>query len=187
MSGRVTVAARVIEGIPVDRARLRLTMTYQVNDDLRVGVEVNPKGDVDIGPLVNWRLVEESARRPALIVGTSSDRIGTTHGRAYYATLSKSLENETGLPIAPYAGVSYGSFDDELDPIGGLSVRYSSRVSSSHLYDGENLHHLLGYDLDGGQRVGLIVAEQDEEYYVGLTFAFGFGLAFGESSDDATP
>ena len=38
--------------------------------------------------------------RPAVILGTSTDRIGTPSGRAIYATASKDLEHLTGLPIA---------------------------------------------------------------------------------------
>ena len=105
---------RVLEGIPVDRARLRTTLTYPVFDNLSVGLEWNPVGDGDLGPLVNWRLLDETARRPALILGTSSDRIGTPEDRAVYLTASKDLENWSGLSIAPYAGVSYSGFDEQL-------------------------------------------------------------------------
>lgn len=163
----------MIEGIPVDRARLRFTAVYALRGDLTVGVEVNPKDD-DVGPLVNWRVLDETARRPALVLGTSSDRIGTSSGRAYFATLSKDVERWTGWPVAPYVGTAYGEFDEEWELIGGLRVRWGADWSSTHLWDGENLHHLLERALSGGRRAGLIVAEQDGDHYAGLTLGMSF-------------
>lgn len=157
---------RVVEGIPVDRARLRFTATFALTDRLSVGLEANPKDD-DYGVLANWRVFDETKTRPALILGTSSDRIGTTSGRAYYATLSKDLEAWTGLPIGPYFGAAWGEFDDELVAIGGLRVRWAERWASTHLWDSENLHHVLDVALVDGWRVGAILVEQDGEYYAG--------------------
>ena len=54
-----------------------------------------------VSPLANWLALPETEKRPALILGTSSDRLGTPSGQSFYATLSKSLRRETGLPIAP--------------------------------------------------------------------------------------
>lgn len=159
---------RAIAGIPVDRARLRLTATYALHERLRVGVEVNPLDD-DVGPLVNWRVWDETARRPALMLGTSSDRIGTPSGRAYFATLSKDLEALLDLPVAPYVGASFGEFEDEWELIGGLRVRWGERWGSTHLWDGENLHHLLDTTLAERYRVGLVLVQQDDDYYGGLT------------------
>lgn len=119
--------------------------------------------------------MRETSERPALIFGTSSDRIGTTHGRAFYGTLSKDIEAWTKLPIAPYAGVSYGTYADELVPIGGLVVRWSERVSTTHSYDGHNLHHIASYARDDGTAFGVVVAEQDEHYFLGVTLSVSFG------------
>ena len=38
--------------------------------------------------------------------GTSSDRIGTPEGQAYYVTLSKDLSTVKDWPIAPYVGAA---------------------------------------------------------------------------------
>ena len=159
--------------IDVDRAKQRTTLTYQVLPQLSLGAEWNPKGD-DLGPLANWRGVDETERRPALILGTSSDRIGTPDGRAYYATLSKDLEHALGLPVAPYAGASYGEFDDELVGIAGLHVRWTPSVGSTHLWDGHNLHHVLAHAFADGPSVGLVVAEQDGDYSLGVTVSTSF-------------
>ena len=49
------LSARWIPGIPVERAELRLTATYQVVPDAFVGLEYNPLAD-DLGLLANWRV-----------------------------------------------------------------------------------------------------------------------------------
>ena len=160
-------------GIPVDRARWRNTLTYQVDPRVSVGVEWNPLDD-DLGLLANWRVLDETATRPELMVGTSSDRIGTPSGRAYFATLSKDLGSWLDLPVAPYVGASYGEFDEEVVAIGGLRVRYGDRWSSGHLWDGHNLHHILDHTIDDRWRIGLLVAEQDGDYYAGLRIGVSF-------------
>jgi len=152
---------------------LRTTLTYRFLPRFTAGIEYNPLAD-DVGPIANWLAVTETENRPAVMLGTSSDRIGTPHGRAFYATASKDLEDSTGLPIAPYAGVSYGTFDDEAVGIGGLVIRWQERWFSTHMWDGHNLHHLLETTLDHGQTVGLIVVHLDGEYDVGVSYTLGF-------------
>lgn len=170
-------ALRLIDGIPVDRAQQRFTATYRVDDRLTVGIEVNPLAN-DVGPLANWRALDETETRPALIFGTSSDRIGSTEGRAVYGTLSKDLEQATGLPVAPYAGLTFGEFEDEWRVIGGLHVRWTERWTSTHLYDGVNIHHLAGRSFGERFRAGGVLVQQDDDYYLGVSF----GVSFGEST-----
>ncbi|MGH9782835.1 MAG: hypothetical protein ACRD88_01510, partial [Terriglobia bacterium] len=92
-----TFGLRVIPGV-VPRAQVRTTLTYRLHPRLMAGVEFNPRaaepGD-RVNPLVNWVALTETTQRPALIVGTSSDRIGTPRGQSFYATLSKNLKGET--------------------------------------------------------------------------------------------
>jgi hypothetical protein len=128
----------------VNRAKWRNTLTYQVNERLSVGVEYNPLAG-KVSPLANFVAVKETEKRPALILGTSSDRIGTPSGQSFYATLSKSLERETGLPIAPYIGVAYGTYENKARVIGGLNIYFPKNFSSTILYDGVNVHPLLNY------------------------------------------
>lgn len=170
---------RAIPGIGVDRAKLRTTLVHRVTPDLQAGLEYNPLGD-DLGLIANWRLVDETDTRPALIVGTSSDRIGTVDGRAVYATLSKDLEGVTGLPLAPYAGLAWGESDHQLRGIGGLVVRWSERVSSTHLHDGVHEHHLLNWRYDDRGTVGLVLVEQPGSHFVGVSWSLAFGLGQGE-------
>lgn len=166
-------SARWIPGVDVDRAKFRTTATYQFSPTFSAGLEFNPLAP-DIRPIANWLAVPEEGNRPALIFGTSSDRIGTPHGQAFYGTFSKDLERWTGLPIAPYAGVSFGTFDDELVGIGGLRIAWSDQLSTTNLWDGHNLHHTVEYGLDGGQLLGLVIANLDEHYSVGLSYSIRF-------------
>ncbi len=111
---------------------------------LSLGIEYNPKAD-DVSPLANWVALAESRSRPAVIVGTSSDRIGTPEGQAYFVTLSKDLRSVNGWPLAPYAGVSYGTFDDRARVIGGLHARLGRGFSTTVIWDGVELHPTLEY------------------------------------------
>jgi hypothetical protein len=79
------------------------------------------------------------------MVGTSTDRIGTPSGQSFYATLSKNLRESTGLPIAPYVGAAYGTYDDRLRPIGGLSIFLGKGFSLMATYNGVQVHPLLSY------------------------------------------
>ncbi len=164
---------RWLPGIGVDRAEIRTTLMYQFTPTFSAGLELNPLAP-DVGPLANWLAIPEEGDGPALIFGTSSDRIGTSHGRAIYGTLSKDLEAWTGLPLAPYVGASYGTYDDELELIGGLRIQWSDRISTTNLWDGHNLHHTLECGLDGGQLLGLVIANLDEHYSVGLSYSIRF-------------
>lgn len=92
---------------------------------------------------MNWVAIRETESRPALILGTSSDRIGTPSGQSYYATASKSLVREIGLPIAPYAGIAYGTWEDELNLIGGVNAHFARGWSGMLIFDGVHLHEMV--------------------------------------------
>lgn len=160
------------ENIGVDRARQRFTLLYRFTPRFQAGVEWNPL-DEEIGLLANWRVFDETRTRPAFVLGTSSDRIGTSDGRAIFGTLSKSLDREVGLPIAPYAGVNYSGQDHEFDAIGGLHVRYGAGFESTHFYDGDNIHHVVTKTI-GRHTVGGLLAEQDGDHFFGFTYMVGF-------------
>jgi hypothetical protein len=173
MENRWVFGMRWIPGIDVDRARLRTTLAYRFAPTFMAGIEYNPFAN-DVGPIANWIAVPEKDDWPALILGTSSDRIGTPSGRAVYATLSKDLEEWTHLPIAPYAGVSYGTFDDEAVFIGGLAIQWSQRWSTTSLWDGHNLHHIIEAGIDEQQMIGVVIVELDGKYDVGVSYSISF-------------
>jgi hypothetical protein len=140
---RWTVGIRAIAN-QIDRAALRTTITYKIDPAISVGVEYNPLAQ-KLSPLANWLVIPEEGMRPALVLGTSSDRIGTPSGQSLFATFSKSLEPELGLPISPYVGAAYGSFDDRFRPIGGLHLDLPHNLSAQLLFDGVHLHQMLSY------------------------------------------
>jgi hypothetical protein len=140
-------SVRVIPNV-VPRAQLRTTLTYRFHPRLTAGIEFNPRatqpGD-RVNPLLNWVALTETQRRPALIVGTSSDRIGTPSGQSFYATLSKNLKRKTRLPLAPYAGVAYSTHEHRWLPLAGLNVFFTRSVSGLVIFDGVRVHPLLNY------------------------------------------
>lgn len=134
----------------IDRAKWRNTLTYQVNPRLSVGIEYNPLAK-KISPLANFVALTETDKRPAVIFGTSSDRIGTPSGQSFYVTASKYLKKETGLPIAPYFGVAYGTFDKKLRAIGGLNVYFPKNFTTTIIFDGVKVHPLVTYNFKDHQ------------------------------------
>jgi hypothetical protein len=149
-----TYGVRVIAN-QIDRATWRNTLTYRFHPRFTAGVEYNPLAN-KASPLANLVIVTENQNRPALIVGTSSDRIGTPSGQSFYATVSKNVKRYTGLSISPYIGVTYGTFDDRTRVIGGLNLNLSKRWSSTILFDGVRVHPLLQFTW-GRHQFGVIM------------------------------
>lgn len=123
----------------IPRATHRVTLTYQIHPRLSVGLEYQPEVS-QVGPLANLLAVEETEVRPAVVIGTSSDRIGTPSGQLFYATVSKDVEPWLKLPVAPYVGVSYGTYASKVRPVAGLDVRLPWNFSSLLLFDGVHVH-----------------------------------------------
>ena len=153
----------------IDRARWRNTLTYQLHPRLSVGVEYNPLAQ-KVSPLANFVALAETKNRPALILGTSSDRIGTPSGQSFYATLSKNLKSETGLPIAPYFGIAYGTYENKFRPIGGLNINFGEGFSSTILFDGVKVHPTFNYTFKQHQ-FGVILAQ-------GRNFGANYSVSF---------
>ncbi len=138
----------------IDRAKWRNTLTYRFHPKFTAGVEYNPLAG-KVSPLANVVALTETHKRPALILGTSSDRIGTPSGQSFYASFSKSLKHSTGLPVAPYVGVAYGTFEDRARIIGGLNFSLTERWSSTILFDGVRVHPTANYTY-GRHQIGVI-------------------------------
>ena len=139
----------------IDRAKWRNTLTYRFHPRVTAGVEYNPLAG-KASPLANVVALTETHQRPALILGTSSDRIGTPSGQSFYATFSKSLRHQTGLPLAPYVGVAYGTYEDRARLIGGLNITAGDHWSSTILFDGVRVHPLVNYS-HGRHQFGLML------------------------------
>lgn len=149
-----TYGVRVIAN-QIDRATWRNTLTYRFHPRFTAGIEYNPLAK-KVSPLANLVVINETHARPALIFGTSSDRIGTPSGQSFYATISKNLKHHTGLPVAPYVGIAYGTFDDRARAIGGLNINFTERWTSTVLFDGVRVHPLLNYTY-GRHQFGFIL------------------------------
>jgi hypothetical protein len=107
---------------------------------LQLGVEYNP-GAGEVGPLATWFLATEAERRPALFVGTSSDRIGSPEGtQSYYLTAAKSL---AFAPASVYASLNYSEWDRGWNVPFGAHIGLEHGITVQPMYDGHRTH-LLG-------------------------------------------
>jgi len=168
---RLTFTVRVIPGI-LERARWRNNLAWTLREDFTLGIEYNPLAQ-DVHPTANWRLVDETKTRPSVMLGTSSDRIGTPHGTATFLTVAKSLKPQTGLPIAPYAGISYSSHDDRLYFIGGGNIQLTKKLSLMAIYDGVATHGALSYTA-GRHTFSLLAVDLADEW----SFGGGWSVRF---------
>ncbi len=159
MTHRWTAGTRLIAD-QIDRARWRVTLTYRCVPTFSLGLEYNPLSG-QVSPLANWLLVQEGERRPALMLGTSSDRIGTPFGQSYYLTVAKDVSPWVKFPLAPYAGAAYGTYDDKTRAIGGLSSDFTERWNGQLIFDGVHLHWLLNYTRGRHVFSGILVNGHD--------------------------
>ena len=169
LESRFTLGTRYIPGGVLDRAKLRTTLMFRLLPDLQAGAEFNPLAD-EVGPLVNYRVFRETVGRPALSLGTSSDRIGTPRGQAYYASFSKDLERLTHLPASVYAGPLFGTWDQEIVFPFGLNYRLGSRWVLNPQFDGHAAHGLLSYTWDRYTLSGVLVRWR----HPGVALSVGF-------------
>jgi hypothetical protein len=58
--------------------------------------------------------------------------------------------------------------------IGGLRIAWSDQLSTTSLWDGHNLHHTVDYGLPGGQLLGLVIANLDGHYSLGVSYSIRF-------------
>lgn len=128
----------------IDRATHRTILMRRISPSFQLGLEIN-EGEGEVNPVANWRALSETATRPAVIFGTSSDRIGTPHGQAYYVTLSKSLQPALDVPVAPYVGLSYSEFEDKFLVPWGIHASLTPNWSAMLMHDGVNSHLAATY------------------------------------------
>ena len=107
-----------------------------------VGVEVNPVVE-EIGPLFTLFVLTETETRPALFLGTSSDRIGSPEGKqSYYATAAKYLPF---LRTSPYVTLNYSEWDEGFNVPFGATVELGEGFSVRPMYDGGRSHLMLNW------------------------------------------
>jgi hypothetical protein len=165
---RWTFSARAISN-QIDRAALRTTLTYAVHPRLDVGIEYNPKAE-QVSPLANVRVLSETRTRPAIMLGTSSDRIGTPAGQSFYLTVAKDLRLRTGVPVAPYIGVAYGTYEEKARVIAGANISLGRGLSSLLIFDGVHFHPTLSYSYGRYSVSVLFIRSKD----VGVSYSVQF-------------
>jgi hypothetical protein len=116
--------------------------------------------------VANWRALAETERRPALIFGTSSDRIGTPSGQAYYATISKSISSF----LAPYVGLSWSGYEERFVVPFGLNVALPKGWSAMLIHDGVHTHLSATY----ARRNLSVTLLAVERQHVGVTIGTAF-------------
>lgn len=127
--------------IEADRARWRTTLSYRLHPRVMIGVEFNPVV-TEFAPLATVFLLTEGERRPALFLGTSSDRIGSPEGaQAYYLTVAKYLPL---LRMAPYASLNYSDWDEGMNVPFGVSMEVGKGFYGRYMYDGQRSHIMGG-------------------------------------------
>jgi hypothetical protein len=154
----------------VNRAAVRTTLVYRVHPRVHIGVEYNPKVG-EVHPLLTLIPVTETRNRPAIILGISSDRIGTPSGTSFYMTASKDLENWTGLPIAPYGGVVYGTHEGRFRAIGGLNIRVRPKLTSLIQFDGVKVHPTVTYTFNDTHALTFLMIRGTRP---GVSYTFSF-------------
>ena len=122
-------------------------------------------------PLITIIPVTETLNRPAVIFGISSDRIGTPRGTSVYLTASKDLQHWTGLPIAPYGGIVYSSYDHKFRTIGGLNIRFHPKVTSLIQFDGVKVHPSITYSFNDTHALTFLMIRGKDP---GMTYTFSF-------------
>jgi hypothetical protein len=142
--GRFIYSLRYIPD-EIDRAKLRTTLLYLFSDRVRAGIEWNPLAD-DASILVNVHVVREGKRKPAVIFGLSSDRIGTPFGKSLFLTASRDFRIGGGVSIAPYVGAAHGTYEDKTRAIGGVNLRFSKSLSALAIFDGVRLHEVISFE-----------------------------------------
>lgn len=151
----------------LERPRWRFTANYRLHPRAQIGVEFNPVVE-EVGPLATVFILTEDDRRPALFLGTSSDRIGSPEGtQSYYLTASKLLPR---VPVSAYASLNYSEWDEGVNFPFGAEWFIPGGFSTRYMYDGERSHLLAGWF---GDHVGvsLIAAWMDT---FGIAVAGGF-------------
>ncbi len=121
-----------------DHGNLYFNLTYQLLDNLRVGVDYRPNSG-DVTPKANLRLWSETKTRPALILGASNDDFGDIDSYGYSGVLAKHLKSFDKLHISGYAGAVYIDDLNSLRGVGGVRASYED-WSSSFMFSGLQEH-----------------------------------------------
>ncbi len=133
----------------------------------QIGFEYNPAA-TEVAPIATVFIVTETDRRPALFLGTSTDRIGSPKGtQSFYFTASKLAP---WIPVSGYATINYSQWDEGINfPFGAEWYVYGG-FSARFMYDGNQPHALVSWF---GERYGVsLIAVWLDTF--GISLAGGF-------------
>jgi len=148
----------------IDRATHRTVVTRRLTKDLKAGLEWNAEAR-EVGLVANWRALPETRTRPAVVFGTSSDRIGTPSGQAYFVTVSKGFTR-----VAPYVGASYSGYERRVIYPFGVNVSVLPGVSAMVMNDGVHTHLSATYARRNASLTLLLVERKNVGVTLGVTF-----------------
>lgn len=133
-------------------------LTGRVTPRLQLGVEWNPNAPEEkLNPVGNLFLQTETDRRPGIVAGFSSDRIGTPTGMSAFVSVQKQLGGDDGR-LAPYAGLSYSQWGREILVPFGVSVALRPDLVLLPMCDGRYGHTTLTWFGRRGESLSLIAA-----------------------------
>ena len=122
----------------------------------------------EVVPLATVFLLTETERRPALFVGTSSDRVGSPEGtQSYYLTASKLAPK---IPVSVYGSINYSEWSEGINfPFGGEWYVWGG-FSARFMYDGQQPHAMVSWF---GERFGVSLLAVWLDTF-GISLAGGF-------------
>jgi hypothetical protein len=142
----------------------------RVHPRLNLGIEWNP-GESEVGPLANLFLFTETHLRPALSLGTSSDRIGTdAHTTSAFLTAAKRWPSPR-VPLSGYVSLNWSESDDTVNFPFGATLHLGERYDVRAMYDGERTHLLAGVQIGRVSLTALWVWLE----HAGVALSTGFG------------
>jgi len=149
LAGDTTKAIFSFRWIPEkdDNGQIYFALRFVVHPDISLGLDVRPLTD-DVGFLATWRAVEETQRRPALVLGTSNDDFtdgdDEINSQTLYGMLAKNLFNVGPVNVAPYAGAAWIFELEEVRPLGGINFGVDN-FSTLIQYSGTDTHLNVSY------------------------------------------
>jgi hypothetical protein len=149
------------------RPRWRINVAAGVSERLLIGVEANPAVG-EITPTANYVAQSETAARPMVNVGTSSDRIFSPRGyQSVYATAAKTISRTR---LSPYVSLSWSGWERRLLFPLGVNYALDPHWDAMIQHDGRNTHWLLTHKWDLASASAILVK--------GRYYGFSFGTRF---------
>ena len=124
-----------------DRSPIEFSLLRQLTPSFRAGLEYMPR-DGRVAPLWNWRLLEATDHRPALVLGQGTAwPSGKVTGAAYSLTVAQAFSDGWSA----YVSASYAPDNQLWQMPAGVQRRLSKEWSTKMMWDGSKLHPFLTY------------------------------------------